>query len=340
MARAKKNDAEYEQLLAEIKADFDARLAALAESPAEWLTFIETAATFGARYSLGNQFLLMMQAYKRGIEPTYFLPFGVKDKVTGKPKSGWLKEGRCVRKGEASFKVWAPIKRRLSEAEAKELEDAGRKVKRDASGRPAIQLVGFRLSNTFELSQTDGDDFEIPSVQRLRKVKVHGGKSAELLTGDDPTGAYGDVVKLIEGHGYSFELVAPRTGFLGSANGVTVREGKKVQVRNDVSEAQRIKTTVHELAHIRCGHLDGFDYSQHRGQAETEAESVAHLVLKALGIDSQGYSDAYVLNWANGDMDVVKQAAENVLRVAKSILVDLTPADENADADERELVDA
>jgi len=55
---------------------------------------------FGARYSLGNQLLLLMQADERGINPQFFLPYGKKDRSTG-----WLKHHRQVRKGEESFKV-------------------------------------------------------------------------------------------------------------------------------------------------------------------------------------------------------------------------------------------
>jgi hypothetical protein len=112
-------------------------------------------------------------------------------------------------------------------------------------------------------------------------------------------------------------------------------------VRNDVSAAQRLKTTVHELAHIRCGHLDGVRIGEnlHRGRRETEAESVAHIVCQALGLDTAAYSDAYVMGWADGDMDLVRQCAETVLRVAKQLLFDLTPGSAGAGADEVDPVD-
>jgi len=41
--------------------DFDERLAKIASDPRQWMTFIEQVAVFGARYSLGNQLLLLMQ---------------------------------------------------------------------------------------------------------------------------------------------------------------------------------------------------------------------------------------------------------------------------------------
>ncbi|WP_196255876.1 hypothetical protein [Micromonospora sp. WMMC415] len=315
-------------LLAKIKADFDARLARMAAEPAQWVEFIDHVATFGARYSLGNQILLLVQAEERGVEPRYFLPYGRKDGSTG-----WKAHKRYVRAGETAFKIWAPIKRRPTEEQVAEWEAAGRTVKRELSGRPAVQVVGFGLANTFELSQTDGEPFKPPTVMVRRRVHKRG-SGPQLLVGDDPTGVFDDLVKLIKNEGYTFELAAPRTGHLGGANGVTVRGPgvQIVQVRDDVDPAQRTKTTLHELAHIRCGHLDtaaavvGEDV--HRGRNETEAESVAHIVLRALGMDSAAYSDAYVFGWAGGDMDLVKECAETVLRVAKQILTDLTPADD------------
>ena len=56
------------------------------------------------------------------------------------------------------------------------------------------------------LSQTDGEPFEVPTVQRLRRQRISSAGVPQLLTGDDPTDAYDDVVKLIKDAGYSFEL--------------------------------------------------------------------------------------------------------------------------------------
>lgn len=326
MARNEQSEQERAAFLEEIKADFDARLAKLAADPKQWVTFLETVAEFGAQYSLTNQFLLLFQAEKRQMNPTFFLPFGNREGT-----SGWKKHGRRVRTGEKAFYVWAPIRRRPSEDEAATWEAAGRKVIRDEKGRPAVQVVGFHLSPTFDLSQTDGEPFEPPTVQRIRRVQAAGGHTPQLLEGDDPTGVYDDLVELIKDAGYAFDLATPGSEYLGAANGVTVTGPaiRQVLVRDDVSAAQRTKTTMHELAHIRCDHTSGVREGEdlHRGRKETEAESVAHLCCRALGLDTQGYSDAYVLGWAKGDMDLIKECAETILTVAKAILKDLTPAD-------------
>lgn len=337
MARSQKSEQESaqerEEFIEKLKADFDDRLARLAADPAEWVTFIETVASFGAQYTLNNQFALLMQAEQRQVTPTFFLPFGNKAGT-----SGWKKHKRSVRKGEKAFYVWAPVKRRPTEEEAQRWEAEGRKVQRDEHGRPAIQVVAFRLSPTYDLSQTDGEPFEVPSVQRARRLKAAGGVLPQLLEGDDPTGAYDDIVKLIKDSGYSYDLAAPGSRYLETANGVTVTGPgiRQVLVRDDVSPAQRTKTTLHELAHIRCDHTTDVRLGEnlHRGRKETEAESVAHLVCRALGLDSQVFTDAYVLGWAEGDMGLIKECAQTVLRVSKAILADLTPAPDPADTAE------
>jgi hypothetical protein len=206
-----------------------------------------------------------------------------------------------------------------------------------------VQVVGFTLAPTFELSQTDGEQpFEVPTVQRIRRQRMSGAGTPHLLGGHDPTDAFDDIVKLIKDSGYSFELAPPGSHYLGTANGVTVGgDMRLVKVRDDVTPAQRLKTTVHELAHIRCDHLTGARVGEdlHRGRAETEAESVAHIVCKALGLDTADYSDAYVLGWADGDLDLVKQCAQTVLRVAKTILADLTPDSDDVGTGADELAE-
>ncbi|MET8149117.1 ImmA/IrrE family metallo-endopeptidase [Actinoplanes sp. NPDC049668] len=304
--------------LEQIKHDFDDRLAQLAASPQQWAEFLDQVAVFGAQYSLGNQILLLLQAEERGVTPRYFLPYGNAEGTTG-----WKAHARHVRRGEIAYQIWAPVRRRPTDAQARQWEAAGRTVRRDAHGKPAPQIVGFRLAGTFELGQTDGEPFEPPTVLRHRRTRT----LPQLLTGEDPTHVYEDVVSLIRAHGYTFDLVPPGSPYLGAANGVTVPGPRQVLIRDDVDPAQRVKTTMHELAHLRCGHPEELDAAAkpHRGRRETEAESVAHIVCAALGLDTKDYSDAYVLGWADGDLNLIRDCAATVLRVAKQILTDLTP---------------
>jgi hypothetical protein len=202
---------------------FTERLERIANDPAEWRTWVEEVAHFGAHYSVSNQWLLILQCADRGVKPQYYMPYGGKD-----GRTGWKGVKRQVRKNEDSFRIWAPIRRRPTEQQAQQREAAGFKVRRDPdTGRPAIQVVGYALSSTFDLSQTDPMEghedrvFNVPTVEVLRRQKLHGGRKAELLDGEDPTGAYADVVRLIQDEGYTFELCPPDDKRLRKANGRT-----------------------------------------------------------------------------------------------------------------------
>jgi hypothetical protein len=81
----------------------------------------------------------------------------------------------------------------------------------------------------------------------------------------------------------------------------------------------------------KVGHVDSMtSYQICHGRCEVEAESVAYPVCPRLGMDALDYSLPYVARWAGGDIELVRQTADRVVTVARSIVNDLTPADEAA----------
>ena len=86
------------------------------------------------------------------------------------------------------------------------------------------------------------------------------------------------------------------------------------------SLGQAVKTLVHELGHAL---LHGQGVQPSREIAEVEVESVAFIVCDALGLDSGGYSFAYVARWSDGDLDLIRTTADRVITCAKMILTNL-----------------
>ena len=204
----------------------------------------------------------------------------------------WQELGRHVRKGEKGIAIFAPCKYRtkieMNDGEEKTLQ----------------QLRGFRVVHVFDISQTDGEPLE-----DLDAVKP------QLLDGDAPEGLWDALVAQANTAG--FQVVRERRG---SENGFCDFAAKKIAVRPDVSDLQAVKTLVHELAHALL-------HSEERPKsveiAEVEVESVAFIVLDAMGLASGGYSFPYVARWSGGDVDLVKKSAEKVITCAKRILGDL-----------------
>lgn len=332
-----------------MKARLDTAIAALGNEE-KWIEVLDSITQFGGRYSLNNQLLILAGGQARGFTPVYVQSFNAW-KAQAKHDAA-ICEGASKRNcgcdlnvpqrpegadPDAPFgiPIWRPRKRKLTTEECDKREaDTGQKIQRDAQGRSLkAMLVGFRPTYVFDVAQLKRpEEAELPEPLVVRRrIKVRGGRP-ELLTGDDTTGALADVIALIEAQGAKFEYVHPAR--LNGANGQT--NGKLVQVRNDVSEAQKLKTSVHELAHILGGHVaSDYDYVQHRGQAETEAESIAYIVCGSLGLDTGAYSAPYITSWSGGDPQVIQSAAETVLRVATQILTALDPS-EVVDVDDEE----
>ncbi len=266
-------------------------VAALVDSEG-WRAMLDTAAKFHS-YSLGNLLLIGGQAPQA-------------TRVAG--FRSWQSVGRQVRKGERGIAILAPCTDRPKTADrAEPAAPAGQEptttsggVAPDAGGKQ--QVRGFRAVHVFDLSQTEGAP--LPDV------------APALLVGQAPAGLWKDLASQVAGHGYALER-----GDCGGANGYTDPSRRVVRVRDDIDDAQAVKTLIHELGHLECGHVvDLTTYATCRGRCEVEAESVAYVVAAAHGLDAGGYSFAYVAGWAGGDLTCVRQAAETVTKAARTIL--------------------
>ncbi len=198
----------------------------------------------------------------------------------------WQSLGRQVRKGEQSYKVLAPC---------------GYKKLDEATGEEVFRLRGFRVVSTFDISQTEGAPLPEP-IKRLE------GNSDELKA------AFEVLTKYNRSRGLTVER--PEV-IEGGANGVYKRLNREIEVLAGLSDLQALKTLAHETAHSL---LHDSDEGDSRATKEVEAESVAFVVMHALGLDSAEYSLGYVAHWAKGDAKLIQEVAVRVQRAAKTIL--------------------
>jgi DNA primase len=204
----------------------------------------------------------------------------------------WQELGRHVRKGERGLQILAPVIRKVTAENEKEGEEK--------------RVVGFRVVHVFDIGQTDGDPLpEVPIT---------------LVQGDLPD-HWEQVRGLITESG--FDLQVADLDRLGEANGVTDWTRRDVVVRASLPGAQRFKTAVHELAHIRLHEPNSDGRPSCRGIVEVEAESVAYMVCAGLGIDSASYSLGYVASWSGGDLTKVAATAKRVISCAREVLTQI-----------------
>jgi hypothetical protein len=259
----------------------------------QWQAWLEVAGRFhNYSYSFGNLLAIYMQCPQATHVEGY---------------SSWAKMGRQVRKGEHGIKILAPIRRRVK-AEDTQADPS-------ADGEAITRLSGFTIATIFNISQTDGE----PIPERPRP---------QLLTGPGPAGLWDAIVAQIEASGHPVEIVGADK--LGSANGRT-QDGGPVWVRDDLDEAQRVKTAVHEQGHIVLGHVSA-TCTDPRSRIEVEAESVAYLVMAWFGIDTAGYSFPYIAGWAEAKPDTVREVGNRVVTAAQAITAALPLADQDDEA--------
>lgn len=269
-----------------------AAVEALTESDA-WVRMLTVAARFPT-YSPSNVLLIALQ------RPNSTRVAGIRT---------WNAVGRHVVKGEHGIAILAPCLYTRAD-EPPSPEGAG-----DARGAPAHpsadtepvsrrELRGFKVVHVFDIAQTDGAP--LPDV------------GPALLTGAAPDDLWLHLTRVLAAAEYTLER-----GDCGAANGYTDPARRIVRIRDDVDSLQAVKTLAHELGHIRADHARRFpEYAMDpvcRGQAEIEAESIAHLVLAQTGLDSTAYSVPYVAHWARGDASCLREAAAAVLTTARGL---------------------
>ena len=92
-----------------------------------------------------------------------------------------------------------------------------------------------------------------------------------------------------------------------------------------MSEAQTVKTLIHEASHQALHSKEAMDASGERkskNQKETEAESVAYVVCKHYGIDTSDYSFPYVATWsADKEVPELKASLDTIRKAAAGLIV-------------------
>lgn len=309
---AKKTAEDRKAEAAELHAQIAAKVETLANGD-EWMNYLRFMSGFH-KYSLNNVMLMWSQAHIAGREmPSLVAGFGQ-----------WQDKGYQVRKGEKGMRIFAFSKKMLRDAEGNPVRDENGKIR---------YRVYFPVVSVFDITQTDPVT-EAFTTYKGKKVPVAQplvGFDPELLVGDDVLGLRDRVAEFVKAHGWSFEVEAVD----GGANGYTTVDGsKRVVVDVNLDPAQQAKTALHEAAHmlLHANKEDGQvnpEAPTNRAVLELEAESVAYVAGKILGLDTEQYSDKYLLHWASrveGDNpgEAIRATAERVQRGVKTLVGALT----------------
>lgn len=202
----------------------------------------------------------------------------------------WKKKfKRSVKKGEKAIRIIAPIPCKYT---VKETLKDGTEEERE------VTFQRFKTVPVFDISQTDGEDLP---------------KLCQPLTAD--VSGYEEIIdKLVDFAQYPVIFEHIDTG----AHGYFDVKEQKIVINDEESQAQTIKTLVHEIAHSIL-HNDAFCEIP-KEIKEIQAESTAYMVCSEIGLDTSGYSFEYVARWAQMDMKKLRDQMDIVRKTADAII--------------------
>ena len=198
----------------------------------------------------------------------------------------WNQLGRRVKRGEKGIAILAPMIAKTRKDEAKGEE----------SKPPS--LLGFRRVYVWDEAQTEGASLPEP----------------EKVTGE--VGQYLDRLRdYVIAQGITLEYDESIAPALGAAFGSTIR------LLPGQEKAEEFATLVHELAHLALKHTERRTATT-KTVRETEAEAIAFVVSKAIGLTTSTASADYI-NLYHGNAALLTESLEKVQQTAAVILAAL-----------------
>lgn len=250
--------------------------------------YLDTMSKFHS-YSVNNCLLIAMQKPDASLVAGY---------------TAWRdKFHRQVLKGEKGITIIAPTPYKKKQEVSVKGAD-GHPVL-DKAGNPITEereyvYQGFKIAKVFDVSQTDGEP--IPSLTAELKDPVEGF--------DD----YLDVIKEMSPVPVRFDNIE------SGAKGYYSPIKQVIVIQRGMPEEQTIKTLLHECAHARLGHGSDDEYLD-RMTKEVQAESVAYVCCKALGLDTSEYSFGYIAGWSSGrDQKELKASLQTIRDQANQLI--------------------
>ena len=259
----------------------------------DWIHFLSFQAQF-YNYSFGNAMLIYIQRP----DATYV-----------KGYKAWNQIGRHVVKGAKGIGILCPCIRKIEVIK----EPLDTNVYNDKEAEKEIKKVisGFRMGYVYDLSDTAGDDSQLP-------VLVTG----LLSSTDEEKALYESLISYV-----SKEYCVQETD-CGSSKGSYNLETHVISINNKIEYRQKIKTLLHEYSHA-------LDFKMHpdddipRNKRELIAESTAFVVCLRLGVDTSSYSFSYLKSWLK-EPDELKEIADSVQKISYEIINGLAGSSDSA----------
>lgn len=264
----------------------------------QYQMYLQTMAKFH-NYSFNNTLLIAMQ------RPDATLLAGYQT---------WQKKfHRHVKRGEKGIKIIAPVPVK-EKRQVEKIDEETQEIVIGIDGQPETETVErilprFRVTTVFDVSQTEGEP--LPTLE------------VNELVGD--VFIYEDFMKgLEEISPVPFQFQEIDSG----AKAYYSNAEKLVAIQTGMSQAQTMKTAVHETAHAILHDRDVMEengITKDRMTKEVESESVAYVVCNHFGLDTSDYSFNYVAGWSSDkEMPELRSSMDTIRLTSSQLIADIT----------------
>ena len=215
----------------------------------------------------------------------------------------WKNLGRSVNAGAKGIRILAPIVgvRRKKDEEAE----------KDITKQNTRALLGFRNAYVFDISQTNGVD-----LPEMEQATGDPGESIERLS----------AFLMAQGIGLVYnEKIAPALG---------MSYGGRIAILPGQTKAEEFSTLVHETAHELL-HKAERRTATTKTVRETEAEAIAFVVGKAVGLVNGSASADYIQLY-HGNASLLAESLEVIQQTSSVILAALEPPMQEDGAEQTE----
>lgn len=241
----------------------------------------------------------MSKFYKYSVRNTLLIQSQWSGAVAVESYKGWQKLGANVKKGEKSkIKILVPVTSEIF----KGLNGKNKSIKYATAQEKAliksgsiktIKRVKFIFGNVFDITQTDLKPEEYPKIFPNRHFNSE-------INEDEYNKIYSGLKSFA--FNKNIELVEDNNRVLGNAKGAYFPELDEIKMNPLNSKIENITVLIHELGHAEM-HKNSNIKTEYK---ELQAEMVAYLVSKYLGLEVGKESVKYINSW-NGNLENIEE---------------------------------
>jgi len=232
--------------------------------------------------------------------------------------------GHQVQKGEKAIRILAPrfqdvfrdennVQQFVSKANKEQKE----KIQNNELKVTNDKLVGYISVPVFDITQTDAPENDYPQLYPNKPINYEfEGTEKQFQHFKQAVYDYAEELHIPVEHGKTES----------AAKGYYSPVHNQIMLRDDLNEREETKVLLHELGHAQMHNKDTLSQKSTEFQStnvlEYQAEMTAYVVSSTFALDSEDYSQRYLANWTEKDVDndIYIQSLNEVKDVSNSMI--------------------